>query len=552
MWLGLQKAPRDDYLSQPMTFSHYQYGRNGETIHRTAHHRYWQACTVADGHLFVSGGRSGASYLASVFSFRVGCPPGWFYNVTSDACVMCPVGTYSDDAGNRVCKACPPGLTTDDIMRSFPSDCNVCREDACSGHGTCIVQGGSSKNTTTTNASGYSNLKRAVEERYFLCECDFGFSGSTCSDSTNVAILSFSMVFLLCIFGGVTLFLWGRRRRLKHNLALSELLLDESRGEVLALRRVWEIAADEIRLERRIDGDSPGFYGEVWSGTWDHTAVAIKLLASSHMASNDPTVMAEFEREIEFMRRTRHTNIVRFFGTGTMDDGTPFLVEELMDGPLTVSLRGPKAIPLSPQVKSNYCVQIAAGMAYIHKQGHIHRDLKSGNVLLSGSTCKIADFGSIRGMLHRGRGSVSFGRGSGNSGSLISGRKRKQMQPRARAMSELTGAVGTSYYMALEMLDGELDYGNSVDVWSFAVVAWEIYAQERPDLPRQLGMQRRGPPLSAQLKALKQGKRLPMKANWPPILCDLLQDCWSTEPTERPSFVEIGKVLNSIAAETTI
>lgn len=55
--------------------------------------------------------------------------------------------------------------------------------------------------------------------------------------------------------------------------------------------------------------------------------VAVKLLRKVHLG-DDNSMSEEFEREIEFMQQTRHANIVRFFGTGTMTgDGTPFLVE---------------------------------------------------------------------------------------------------------------------------------------------------------------------------------------------------------------------------------
>ena len=59
--------------------------------------------------------------------------------------------------------------------------------------------------------------------------------------------------------------------------------------------------------------------------------VAVKVLRRS-VLEMDETVVSEFEREIGFMQRTRHVNLVRFFGAGNQEDGTPFLVEELMLG----------------------------------------------------------------------------------------------------------------------------------------------------------------------------------------------------------------------------
>jgi len=121
------------------------------------------------------------------------------------------------------------------------------------------------------------------------------------------------------------------------------------------------------------------------------------------------------------MQRTRHPNIVRFFGTGLQPDGQPFLVEELMpmgslqrilwqqrqrhnDGSATHvnsrlshtqggaghgeaseaadDLGGPPVV-LTWALKTSLAVDVARGMAHIHSLGHLHRDLKSGNVLVT-------------------------------------------------------------------------------------------------------------------------------------------------------------------------
>lgn len=170
-------------------------------------------------------------------------------------------------------------------------------------------------------------------------------------------------------------------------------------NDVLTLKQAWEIKPSEIKLGRRIDGESTRAFGEVWDAVWDTIPVAVKMLQKSVINFDEHGVCEEFQREIEIMQRTRHPNIVRFFGAGTWTDGTPFFVLELMSrGSLKTLLRG-KAVTesLPAAVKLSFALDIAKGMEYIHSQGHIHRDLKSGNVLISETMrAKIADFGTMR------------------------------------------------------------------------------------------------------------------------------------------------------------
>ena len=175
---------------------------------------------------------------------------------------------------------------------------------------------------------------------------------------------------------------------------------------MFALKKAWEIGEADITLVLQIDGDSPGAFGEVWCGHWDGIEVAVKVLRQS-MLEMDDSVVAEFEREVEFMR---HANIVRFFGAGTFSaHGTPFLVEELMSaGSLKLLLAGAASVPcegdgqLTAAVKEATAVDICRGLGYIHALGHIHRDPKSGNVLVTAHLqAKVGDFGSIGLLLQR-------------------------------------------------------------------------------------------------------------------------------------------------------
>lgn len=168
-------------------------------------------------------------------------------------------------------------------------------------------------------------------------------------------------------------------------------------------------------------------------------------------------------------------------------------------------------------------------MSYIHAQGHIHRDLKSANVLITSTTrpqAKVADFGSV--------------------GRLLTEQRKPRAGSRPSSMTfisdlSLTQGVGTPLYMSLEMLR-HAEYDHSTDVWSFGVLLWEIAAQAPPDLLEQQGY-RRGPTYSALLGTLEAGHRLEMKPEWPDAWCALMALCWRPLPEDRPSFVEIVQAL---------
>ena len=76
---------------------------------------------------------------------------------------------------------------------------------------------------------------------------------------------------------------------------------------------------------------SEGTFGEVWLAKYQKDKdVAVKKLKQM-MMELDETTREEFEREVEFLQRLRHENIVFFYGAGQeRDTGVPFLVTEFM------------------------------------------------------------------------------------------------------------------------------------------------------------------------------------------------------------------------------
>jgi serine/threonine-protein kinase len=123
--------------------------------------------------------------------------------------------------------------------------------------------------------------------------------------------------------------------------------------------------------------------------------VALKLIGNGRSATAEQ--VARFEREARLLARLSHPAIVTVFDFGRADDGTLFLVLELVRGEsLDTRLRRGR-LPWAEAVDVG--VRIAEALDAAHAAGVLHRDLKPANVMLSSATSarvKLIDFGLAR------------------------------------------------------------------------------------------------------------------------------------------------------------
>lgn len=118
--------------------------------------------------------------------------------------------------------------------------------------------------------------------------------------------------------------------------------------------------------------------------------VAVKLLREATDCDED---RARFLLETRTLARLAHPGLVTMLDAGT-DDGRPYLVMELVDGP---SLSAVLGTPLDLVRAAEIGAQVARALDYAHRHGVVHRDVKPGNVLLrSDGRVKLADFGIAR------------------------------------------------------------------------------------------------------------------------------------------------------------
>ena len=277
-----------------------------------------------------------------------------------------------------------------------------------------------------------------------------------------------------------------------------------------------------------------GAYGAVYRAMWRGAPVAVKQLRELPEGSEEE--LEAFQNETRQLYKLRHPHVVQFFGSGVYvaESGQPlpFLVTELLPGGTLRALLA-SDLALSQPKREAIAYDVVRGMAYMHEQGVMHRDLKSDNVMMAVGAdgkriAKVADLGTA----------VRFTSG--------------QRQFRASPAQQLTAAAdatrtlgaGTPLWMAPEVLDGrhgKATYGPAVDVYSFGIVMWEVHSRKLPftdvvvknhfDLSKMIAGGRR--------PAFPEG--LPPPPGW---YASLMRKCWATAAAARPTFQTALAIFN--------
>jgi serine/threonine protein kinase len=151
-----------------------------------------------------------------------------------------------------------------------------------------------------------------------------------------------------------------------------------------------QIDSREVQCGKKI---GKGAHGLVHYAYWLGCNFAVKIIRT-----RDIDVL---RKEVGILAELSHPHIVQLVGF-SRGCATCMILVELMDGDLCHLIKDrvkstPQTPPFPPEVAIDIISQIAAGMAYLHKQGVFHGDLKASNVLVNHRgghiEAKIADFG---------------------------------------------------------------------------------------------------------------------------------------------------------------
>jgi tetratricopeptide (TPR) repeat protein len=213
-----------------------------------------------------------------------------------------------------------------------------------------------------------------------------------------------------------------------------------------------EMVLDRFRIVRFI---GRGGMGEVYEAE-DGRLGPVALKCVRHEVARLPHVMARFQQEIQLARKVTDPHVCRIHELFQSEDKV-FLTMEYLPGETLSSLIR-KAGPVAEPEARDIALQLCSALQAAHQAGVIHRDFKSGNIILS----QRAD-GSLRTVV------TDFGLAT-------------EMQPDPLKDQGLTVPgmlIGTPSYMAPEQLEGE-KVGPAADLYALGVVLYEMVTGKLP------------------------------------------------------------------------
>ena len=265
--------------------------------------------------------------------------------------------------------------------------------------------------------------------------------------------------------------------------------------DALVQFKTIDIPCEDIMIGKPLGS---GGFGTVFVGTRVSTGelFAVKEVRSDKLSIS---TWASLYAEVANMENLHHRYVLELIGAHIKE---PYrIITRFCPGKsLFDRLHRSPQHPLSPPKLTTLAYQVASGMAFLHSNGIVHRDLKTMNILLDGSdSARIADFG-------------------------LSGNLKDNKD------TQLTGWLGTPHYTAPEIL-ARKRYGPKVDSYSYGIVLWEMETGLIPfrDKTHKEIIEH----------VVTRGWRLPLSKTVPDGLRRLITRCWSENPAERPEFDEI-------------
>jgi len=242
--------------------------------------------------------------------------------------------------------------------------------------------------------------------------------------------------------------------------------------------------------------------------------IVVKVLPPDLVAGVN---VERFNREIVLAAGLQHPHIVPVHSAGQMD-GVPFYTMPFVDGEsLRARLTRTGGLPITEVI--GVLRDVAKALAYAHERGVVHRDIKPDNVLLSGGSATVTDFGIAK--------ALSASRTAAPGGTL----------------TQIGTSIGTPTYMSPEQAAGDPSTDHRADIYSFGCLAYELLAGRPPFVAKT----------PQKLLAAHMGESpLPiveLRPDTPPQLAELVMRCLVKEADDRPQQAsDIVRVLETVTS----
>jgi serine/threonine-protein kinase len=269
-----------------------------------------------------------------------------------------------------------------------------------------------------------------------------------------------------------------------------------------------------------------GGMGQVFRATHQMLArpAAVKLIKSEVLMESDPNrarvVTERFRREAEATALLRSPHTISLYDFGVTDDGTFFIVMELLDG-LDLDSLVRRFGPLEPERAVYLLTQVCASLEEAHTRGLVHRDIKPSNIFtcrmgLATDFVKVLDFGLV---------------------------KKPPAGEQDTTLTRVNGLWGTPAYLAPEAVDGGDTADHRVDVYALGCVAyWLLTGQQVFEADTPVGVMVKHMSATPVPPSQRSGRPIPL------ALDAVILACLAKNPADRPATAgELARRLSEVA-----
>lgn len=270
----------------------------------------------------------------------------------------------------------------------------------------------------------------------------------------------------------------------------------------------WEVERKHIQ---KLEELGKGSFGLVYRGLFNHpTNGDLPCAIKTVNEKSSYRQRIEFLHEASAMKDFKTEHVIKLIGVVSQGQPALVLMELMENGDLKNFLRSLRPdsennryrlpVPTLRQVMQ-MAIEIADGMAYLSVKKLVHRDLAARNCMVSGDiVVKVGDFGMARDVYE-----TEYYRKEGR------------------------GLLPVRWMAPESIKDGK--FTSQSDVWSYGVVLWEMATLA--EQPYQ------GFTNDEVMKYVKDGNKMRRPEDCPDILYNLMSECWSNMPNDRPTFLEI-------------